>query len=201
MEKIYSKVDSEVLLHTVFRKEDMINQDTVRVDITHEKEFLQVASMKDNKEKVYPKHKHLVQPGKDHITQESLIIMKGSLKGSYYDTNDNLLFETILKEGDCTLTFGGAHKFEVMEDGILFYEHKNGPYLGYDPEPTILLPKSTHMKLEISLRGEYDVTNSHRRCEIEIRFVTFQMPTAETIDEVMFDAQERVKEMLGLNNG
>ena len=62
--------------------------------------------------------------------------------------------------------------------------------------------QSTHMKmkLEVSLRAQHEI-GAHKTCEIEIRFVTFEMPTSNTIDEVMFDARERVKEMLGLSDG
>jgi len=58
---------------------------------------------------------------------------------------------------------------------------------------------SSHIKLEVSLRSEYEVITSNNRCEIEIRFLLWEAPRAITIDEVMFDVQERVKEMLGLN--
>ncbi len=64
---------------------------------------------------------------------------------------------------------------------------------------------STIMKLEVSLHSEYEFPTPYtqvslNRCEVEIRFLTFEMPTSKTIDEVMFDAQERVKDMLGLND-
>ncbi len=65
---------------------------------------------------------------------------------------------------------------------------------------TIPYDKSTHRKLEVSLHHEYEVRSGSNRCEVTIRFLTFEMPTARTIDEVMFDVQVRVKEMLGLND-
>ncbi len=62
-------------------------------------------------------------------------------------------------------------------------------------------PVPSFSKIEISLRSEYELVTNSTRCEVEIRFITFEMPTDITIDEVMFDVQERVKEMLGLNDG
>lgn len=70
-------------------------------------------------------------------------------------------------------------------------KYKAGPYV-WNPPPSF-------SKVEVSLRSEYELVTDSKRCEVEIRFLTFEMPTAQTIDEVMFDVQERVKEMLGLN--
>ena len=60
--------------------------------------------------------------------------------------------------------------------------------------------QSSHIKLEISLCSEYDVVTSNNRCDVEIRFLLWEFPSSITIDEVMFDVQERVKEILGLHN-
>ena len=75
-------------------------------------------------------HKHNVQIRKTSLTQEAWVVLKGKIKAKFYDLDDKLIFETILKDGDCISIFRGGHSLEVLEDKTIFYEFKNGPYNG-----------------------------------------------------------------------
>ena len=55
MEKIYSKVDPEKLLHVVNRLSDITGRD----DIIPEDNFIQCATLKMPKDKTFPPHKHI----------------------------------------------------------------------------------------------------------------------------------------------
>ncbi|MEK6927742.1 MAG: hypothetical protein AABX11_04885 [Nanoarchaeota archaeon] len=130
MEKVYSKIKPEEVLGIIFKVEDMVAQNTAGIDITSEKEFLQVRSLKANAKKIYSAHKHLVQLRNSDKTQESLVIIRGSIKGKFYDLDDKEISEFTLNPGDCIVLFSGGHSFEVIKDDTLFYEYKNGPYNG-----------------------------------------------------------------------
>ena len=64
------------------------------------------------------------------IAQESWVIIRGSVKCSFYDTDGAILAEPILNVGDCSITLAGGHTYSILEDETLVYEYKTGPYKG-----------------------------------------------------------------------
>ena len=131
MEKIYSKVKSGVLLHIINRKEDITIQ---RQDLSPEEEFLQVSCFSVGKEKKPNPHKHIEQIRTTDITQESWLIVEGSIKITLYDLDDKIIKEEILKSGDCLITFRRGHYFTVLEENTKIYEYKTGPYQGKEKD-------------------------------------------------------------------
>lgn len=127
MEKIYSKVKPDMLLHIVNRKEDITPK---RQDLSPENEYLQVACFSADKGKKLRPHKHIEQIRKTDITQESWLIVNGSIKTTLHDIDDKVIKEIILNQGDCLITFRGGHDYTVLEEGTIIYEHKTGPYQG-----------------------------------------------------------------------
>ena len=87
-------------------------------------------NLKENE--IISAHKHTPKLATINITQESLIVIKGSINVSLYDVNDHIITEYKLKQSDCVITFRGGHKYEVLSSDALVYEHKTGPYLGID---------------------------------------------------------------------
>ncbi len=126
MEKIYSKVKDGKLMHIVYRSADTNG----RINITPDDEFLQLACIKMQKDTTFRPHKHINYDKITNITQESWIVIKGSVKCIFYDLDDNILSEPILYAGDCSITFYGGHNYHILDDDTLVYECKTGPYLG-----------------------------------------------------------------------
>ena len=127
MEKIYSKVDGR-LLHVIHRMHEFQG----RQDVIPENNFLQCATLKMEKGKTFLPHKHITKDRHypEQIAQESWVIIKGSVKCIFYDIDDNIIAEPILKEGDASFTLYGGHTYEILEDNTLVYEYKPGPYEG-----------------------------------------------------------------------
>ena len=133
MEKIYSKIEKDKLLHMVHRADEFhtIEGDGIRRDVVGEDEFIQLSALNMNKGHTFKPHKHIWKPGeKKVIAQESWVVIKGSVKVIMYDLDDNIIATPILKEGDCSVTLGGGHTYEILEHGTLVYEYKTGPYKG-----------------------------------------------------------------------
>jgi hypothetical protein len=128
MKKIYSKLDPNKLLHIV----NFFSNIDSRVDIAPEEQFLQSAIIKMPKDKKFRAHKHIWKtPAYDKtIAQESWVVIQGAVKVFYYDLDDTLLAEEIIKQGDCSMTFEGGHGYEILEEGTIVYEFKTGPYQG-----------------------------------------------------------------------
>ena len=127
IEKIYSKVDGR-LLHIINRVYDFKG----RTEIIPVDNFLQCATLKMEKGKTFPPHKHITKNRHypEQIAQESWVVIKGSVKCIFYDINDEVIATPILRQGDASFTLYGGHPYEILEDNTLVYEYKTGPYEG-----------------------------------------------------------------------
>lgn len=127
---VHSRARPDVLLAIIYRRGDMQSQETAGVDITPEREFLQVRSLRAPGQRVYAAHKHLPQTRTTTATQECLIVMQGEIDARLYDLDDVLVDTFTIGAGDCLILLGGGHAFTVLADDTQFYELKNGPYNG-----------------------------------------------------------------------
>ena len=137
MQKIYSKVDPNKLLHLINRIDNITQE---RTDIAPENQFLQASILKVQQGKTYKPHKHNWKtPSYQHtIAQESWVILQGSVEVYYYDINDQLIETAIIHAGDCSMTFEGGHSYKILEDNSIIYEFKTGPYLGQQNDKTFI---------------------------------------------------------------
>ena len=128
MEKIYSKVDPNKLLHIIVRKEDLTPG---RVEVVPEDHFIQCALLNMKEGKTFKPHKHIKKwRAKQVIAQESWIVVQGSVRCTFFDIDDQVIAEPILNPGDASFTLEGGHTYTILEDDTLVYEYKTGPYEG-----------------------------------------------------------------------
>ena len=136
MEKIYSKLETDKLLHVVHRIENAA--DVSRNDLIESNNFIQCSLLKLKKNSTFRPHKHIFKKRKyeNQIAQESWVVIKGSVKCIFYDLDDSVITETILHEGDASFTLLGGHNYISLEDNTVVYEYKTGPYEGqkYDKQ-------------------------------------------------------------------
>tara|TARA_B100000902_G_scaffold374768_1_gene404068 strand:+ start:662 stop:1084 length:423 start_codon:yes stop_codon:yes gene_type:complete len=130
MEKIYSKLETDKLLHVVHRIENAA--DVSRNDLIESNNFIQCSLLKLKKNSTFRPHKHIFKKRKyeNQIAQESWVVIKGSVKCIFYDLDDSVITETILHEGDASFTLLGGHNYISLEDNTVVYEYKTGPYEG-----------------------------------------------------------------------
>jgi len=128
MEKIYSKVDPNKLLHIIIKKEDITPG---RQDIIPDDQFIQCSILNMEKDKTFKPHKHIWKKRtRNIIAQESWIVIQGSVKCIFYDLDNTIIAEPILKPGDASFTLEGGHNYLILEENTLVYEYKTGPYEG-----------------------------------------------------------------------
>lgn len=139
MEKIYSKVLADKLLHVVYRVEDFDG----RQDIIPAENFIQCATLKMNDGKTFSPHKHIKKERtyKEKIAQESWVVIRGKVRCLFYDLDDTLLATPILNSGDASFTLEGGHTYEILQDDTLVYEYKSGPYEGQENDKVFLEDK------------------------------------------------------------
>lgn len=127
MEKFYSKLDKNKLLHVVTRLDDIDG----RTDLIPPENFIQCATLKLEKGKTFKLHKHIFsEKTYNKIAQESWIVIEGSVRCIFYDIDDTVLTEVDLFPGDASFTLEGGHNYLVLEDDTVVYEYKTGPYEG-----------------------------------------------------------------------
>ena len=141
MKKIFSKIEPNILLHILCKKNDLdiLNKiEDGRTDIAPENEFLQVAAMNMSEGQTFRPHKHIRMDRKTTITQESWVIINGSVKAILYDLDDTIIAEEILNIGDISITFRGGHNYKILENDTLVYEYKTGPYKGQQNDKVLI---------------------------------------------------------------
>ncbi|MGA2130355.1 MAG: hypothetical protein ABSG05_01930 [Candidatus Pacearchaeota archaeon] len=131
MEKIFSKVNPNILLHVVHREEDFSEP---RLELSPQDQYMQAVGMILNEGREVPAHKHLESDKISKITQEAVIVIDGLLEAEYYDLDDSLIKKIVLKKGDCSVTFRGGHSFKSLTNNTKIYELKNGPYYGREKD-------------------------------------------------------------------
>lgn len=126
-ELIFSKI-SKMSLHIIYRKRDFKNG---RVDLVNADNFLQCSALKLHKDVTFRPHRHIPRTRTlDIVAQEAWIVIEGKVKCFYYDIDDSPLATTILNAGDVSITLGGGHTFEILENDTKVFEIKSGPYEG-----------------------------------------------------------------------
>ena len=136
MEKIYSKIEPDKLLHVINRFSEIKS----RTIIIPEDNFIQCSTLKMEKGKTFPPHKHITKDRHypEQIAQESWVVIRGSVKCIFYDLDDSVIAEPILRSGDASSTLYGGHTYEILEDNTLVYEYKTGPYEGQKLDKTFI---------------------------------------------------------------
>ena len=135
MKKIYSKVNSKIILAVFIENKSIDNS---RNDLSNENDFLQVNARKFEEIIEIKPHKHLKRDSQTLLTQEAWIIFKGKILAKIYDLDDSLIYDRELNEGDCTVLFQGGHSLKVLQKGTVMYEIKNGPYLGIEKDKKMI---------------------------------------------------------------
>ena len=134
MEKIFSKVEPEILLHMVRRLDDIVNQKEFRVDLVSSDNFIQCSSLRLKKGKTFKPHHHIFRQRTFYklIAQESWCCIRGKIKCVFYDLDNSIVAERILYPGDSSFTLRGGHNYVSMEENSIVYEYKTGPYEGQE---------------------------------------------------------------------
>lgn len=133
IEKIYSKVKPELLLHQIIRKE-IFNDANFRIDLSAPEKYLQIAVLNLKENQTFKPHKHIIRDfaTDDYHAEESWICIEGQFKAILYDIDDTIITESVLNPGDLSMTYGpmAGHNYVSLKDNSKIYEVKVGQYLG-----------------------------------------------------------------------
>lgn len=136
MEKIYSKVEPDKLLHFINRASEIEG----RTNLVSDEHFIQCASLRMKGGDTFKPHKHIEKRRvhEKQIAQESWVVIKGRVKCIFYDLDDSIIATPILGPGDASFTLYGGHTYLILEDDTVVYEYKTGPYEGQEKDKEFL---------------------------------------------------------------
>ena len=80
-----------------------------------------------------PAHIHLENKREIKTTSEFIFVLKGNIKVNIFDKNENIIDTFYLRKEEALLQFEGGHEF-FIEPNTIFFELKQGPYLGKDKD-------------------------------------------------------------------
>jgi len=132
---IYSKVKKDLLLLAINKRNEISKK---RTDICPEDQYLQICTKIMPKGMTFKPHKHNKLKRETDYTCESWLILEGSVQATFWDVDDNKIFDIILESGDCAVVFRAGHSFKVLEENTVLYEFKSGPYYGVEKDKSFL---------------------------------------------------------------
>jgi hypothetical protein len=127
MHRVYSKLHGDKLIYTILRGDDISE---ARVDLSPSEEYIQACGRVMSKGTKVKAHRHLRIERVTDLTQEAWVIVRGKVLARFYDLDGSFMCEEQASSGDVVCFYRGGHSLEVLEDDTLFYEFKNGHYLG-----------------------------------------------------------------------
>jgi hypothetical protein len=104
--------------------------------ITEDDEFIQVGTWWYDNEKKLDRHRHNKIERIANITQECVIIMRGSMEVNVYDCCDQFVGNFRMRSGDFAVFLAGGHEYIIKSDNTKIIETKNGPFLGVEQDKT-----------------------------------------------------------------
>lgn len=129
-EVICSRLDPELVLHTITRLKDIGDG---RKDVSAPEEALQLSCFRLHAGQTFKAHEHIPHRRVIQRTQESWIVLSGEVEVTYYDTDGQIIRTAVLHAGDSTITFLGGHNYTCLKDAAI-YEVKNGPFEGVEKD-------------------------------------------------------------------
>jgi|TARA_Y100000389_G_scaffold204238_1_gene255774 hypothetical protein len=103
--------------------------------LSQDERFIQFGTWNYKKGQLLDAHFHNTFDRTSNITQEIVIVLKGSLSCKLYNKNKDLIDELIVRENQFIVQYSLVHEYMVIEDSIVL-EVKNGPYFGPDKDRT-----------------------------------------------------------------
>ena len=97
--------------------------------LSDDSDFIQLGTRNYEKNISTVPHYHLEHDKPSNLTQEVVLVHKGSVKCRLFTKEGNYVDEVDINEGELIVQIYGVHEYIMNEDSIVL-EIKNGPYYG-----------------------------------------------------------------------
>lgn len=106
--------------------------------LTPDEAFCQVGTWFYQKGKQLRAHRHIYNERPNTVTQECVIVLKGSMRVDFYDDDNHLFRSDVLNAGDLLIVLAGAHGYEILEPNTKIVECKNGPFVSVEKDKELI---------------------------------------------------------------
>ena len=106
--------------------------------LTPDQTFIQVGTWWYQNGKSLKAHRHKINGRVTERTQESVIVINGSLRIDFYDDHNNIFQSEILKAGDIGIILTVGHGYQILEDNTKTIEVKNGPFISVEKDKELI---------------------------------------------------------------
>ena len=81
-------------------------------------------------------HRHIINERTAERTQETVIVLNGSMRIDFFDDTNSIFHQEIVKKGDICIILNVGHGYHILENDTKIVEVKNGPFIsvGKDKE-------------------------------------------------------------------
>jgi len=97
-------------------------------------DYIQVATMNYNKDKIFRCHKHNRYERSAYLTQEFIYCVEGIAEVTVYSDDKQFIDEIILNQYDFIVLYKGYHQLEILQDKTVLIETKNGPFASVEKD-------------------------------------------------------------------
>jgi cupin fold WbuC family metalloprotein len=106
--------------------------------LTPNETFIQVGTWCYPSGKVLKAHRHIVNERTAARTQETVIVLNGSMRIDFYDDDNNVFHQETVKTGDICVILSIGHGYEILEDNTRIVEVKNGPFTSVEKDKELI---------------------------------------------------------------
>jgi hypothetical protein len=83
-------------------------------------------------------HKHKICRREVERTQETVIVMQGSLRIDFFDDERKVFQQEIIHAGDICVILTVGHGYKILEDDTKIIEVKNGPFISVEADKELI---------------------------------------------------------------
>jgi hypothetical protein len=106
--------------------------------LTSNETFIQAGTWWYPEGKVLKAHRHIENERTAERTQETVIVMSGSLRIDFYDEDNIVFHQEILKTGDLCVILTVGHGYQILQDNTKVIEVKNGPFVSVEKDKVLI---------------------------------------------------------------
>jgi hypothetical protein len=106
--------------------------------LTSDNDFIQTGTWFYQEGMKLKAHRHITNTRKIDRTQETIIILSGSLMVDFYDDANTVFASEILASGDICVILNIGHGYQILENNTRVVEVKNGPFVSVEADKQLI---------------------------------------------------------------
>lgn len=132
MQEIKYKNKTVAILHS--RSEWKEGLDFLTPDDT----FIQAGTWWYPSGKTLKAHRHKINERTAEKTQETVVVINGSMRIDFYDDENKIFQQETVKTGDICIILSIGHGYKILEDDTRIVEIKNGPFTSVEKDKELI---------------------------------------------------------------